>query len=74
MSSNSEAARQASENPDCLAVAGIETADIILAVTPSDEVNMIVCQIAHSVFSTPIKIAYIIIKPFILGHRINNIN
>ena len=32
---------------------------MIIAVTQSDEVNMIVCQIAHSIFSTPLKIARI---------------
>ncbi len=45
--------------PEVLQQAGIEQADMILAVTQSDEVNMIVCQIAHSIFSTPMKIARI---------------
>ena len=45
--------------PEVLQQAGIENADMILAVTQSDEVNMIVCQIAHSIFSTPLKIARI---------------
>ena len=30
---------------------------MIIAVTLSDEVNMVVCQVAHSVFSIPRKIA-----------------
>ena len=58
--------------PEILQRAGVETADIILAVTLSDEVNMIVCQIAHSVFSTPIKIARIRSQSY-LDPRIENI-
>ena len=45
--------------PEVLKQAGIDEADMIIAVTQSDEVNMIVCQIAHSIFSTPLKIARI---------------
>ena len=45
--------------PEVLQKAGIEEADMVIAVTQSDEVNMIVCQIAHSMFSTPLKIARI---------------
>lgn len=43
--------------PSILKEAGAETADMIIAVTYSDEVNMIACQIAHSLFGTPMKIA-----------------
>jgi trk system potassium uptake protein TrkA len=43
--------------PSVLKEAGAETADMIIAVTYSDEVNMIACQIAHSLFGTPMKIA-----------------
>lgn len=42
-----------------LEAAGIHDADAILAVTRSDEVNMLICQIAHSLFKTPLKIARI---------------
>ena len=45
--------------PDVLAQAGGEDADIVLAVTNQDEVNMVACQIAHSLFHTPTKIARI---------------
>ena len=45
--------------PDVLAQAGGEDADIVLAVTNRDEVNMIACQIAYSLFRTPTKIARI---------------
>ncbi len=44
-------------HPDVLARAGAEDADMVLAVTNSDETNMIACQVAHSLFRTPTKIA-----------------
>ncbi len=44
-------------HPDVLREAGIEDADMILAVTNSDEINMIACQVAHSLFHTPIRLA-----------------
>ncbi|MBU1191659.1 MAG: Trk system potassium transporter TrkA [Gammaproteobacteria bacterium] len=43
--------------PDVLIRAGIEDADLILAVTNSDETNMVACQIAHSMFHTPTRLA-----------------
>lgn len=39
-------------SPATLIDAGIEDADLLLAVTSSDETNMIACQVAHSLFST----------------------
>ena len=43
--------------PDILERAGAQDADMIIAATHSDEVNMITCQVAHSVFSVQRKIA-----------------
>ncbi len=43
--------------PDVLARAGANDADMIIAATFSDEVNMVTCQVAHSVFTIPRKIA-----------------
>ncbi|WP_107495965.1 Trk system potassium transporter TrkA [Thalassobius sp. I31.1] len=43
--------------PDILTRAGARDADMIIAATYSDEVNMVICQIAHSVFAIPRKIA-----------------
>jgi len=43
--------------PDVLAQAGARDADMIIAATHSDEVNMVTCQVAHSVFNVPRKIA-----------------
>ncbi|MEZ5895881.1 MAG: Trk system potassium transporter TrkA [Parvularculaceae bacterium] len=45
--------------PDILVEAGAREADMIIAVTYSDEVNMIACQIAHTLFNVPTKIARI---------------
>ncbi len=44
-------------HPNILDRAGAKDADMIIAATRSDEVNMVVCQVAHSVFSIPRKIA-----------------
>jgi len=46
-------------NPDVLNAAGASDADMIISVTQSDEVNMIACQIGHSLFGIPKKIARI---------------
>jgi trk system potassium uptake protein TrkA len=43
--------------PDVLDRAGARDADMIIAATHSDEVNMVTCQVAHSVFAVPRKIA-----------------
>ncbi len=43
--------------PDVLRRAGAEDADLIIAVTESDETNMLACRIAHTLFHTPTKIA-----------------
>ncbi|GGE24840.1 Trk system potassium transport protein TrkA [Primorskyibacter flagellatus] len=43
--------------PDVLEKAGARDADMIIAATYSDEVNMVTCQVAHSVFAIPRKIA-----------------
>ena len=44
-------------HPDVLIKAGIHDADMLVAVTNSDETNIVACQIAHSLFHTPTKIA-----------------
>lgn len=43
--------------PDILERAGARDADMVIAATHSDEVNMVTCQVAHSVFAVPRKIA-----------------
>ncbi|GMQ88252.1 MAG: Trk system potassium transporter TrkA [Gammaproteobacteria bacterium] len=44
-------------HPEVLTRAGAEDADMILAVTNSDETNMVACQVAYTLFHTPIKVA-----------------
>jgi trk system potassium uptake protein TrkA len=43
--------------PTVLRQAGADDADMLVAVTNSDETNMIACQVAYSLFHTPTKIA-----------------
>ncbi len=44
-------------HPDVLARAGADDADMVIAVTNSDETNMVACQVAYTLFHTPTKIA-----------------
>ncbi len=46
-------------HPDVLERAGAANAELLVAVTYADEVNMIACQVAHSLFEVPTKIARI---------------
>ena len=43
--------------PEILRQAGGVDADMLIAVTNSDEINMVACQISHALFRTPTKIA-----------------
>ncbi|SFQ85345.1 trk system potassium uptake protein TrkA [Halopseudomonas formosensis] len=45
--------------PTVLRQAGADDADMLIAVTSSDETNMVACQVAYSMFRTPTKIARI---------------
>ncbi len=53
--------------PTVLENAGAEKADMIIAVTRNDETNMIVCQLASSLFNISKKIARIRTKDFLEG-------
>ena len=44
-------------HPDVLEAAGAHDADMVIAATFSDEVNMVTCQVAHSLFDVTRKIA-----------------
>jgi trk system potassium uptake protein TrkA len=46
-------------HPEVLARAGARDADIVIALTDSDETNMVACQVAYTLFHTPTKIARI---------------
>lgn len=45
--------------PNILRQAGAENADMLIAVTSSDETNLVACEIAYHLFHTPTKIARI---------------
>jgi trk system potassium uptake protein TrkA len=44
-------------HPEVLEQAGAQDAEILIAVTSADEVNMVTCEVAHSLFNVPTKIA-----------------
>ena len=46
-------------SPSILEKANTNDADMIIAVTKNDEINMLICQIAYSIFKVPKKIARI---------------
>ncbi|MGF1615856.1 MAG: Trk system potassium transporter TrkA [Gammaproteobacteria bacterium] len=54
--------------PNVLMRAGAEDADMVVAVTNSDETNMIACQVAYTLFHTPTKIARVRAAEY-LEHR-----
>ncbi|MEM8749239.1 MAG: Trk system potassium transporter TrkA [Pseudomonadota bacterium] len=54
--------------PDILQAAGAEDADMIIAVTLYDEVNMVACQVAHSLFDVPTKVARIRSQNYLQSH------
>jgi len=56
--------------PDVLTRAGAEDADMIIALTNSDEVNMVACQIAYTLFQTPTKIARIRAAEYIAADKL----
>jgi trk/ktr system potassium uptake protein len=58
-------------HPDVLAAAGADQADMIIAVTLYDEVNMTACQVAHSLFDVPTKIARIRAQSYLAAHYNN---
>ena len=45
--------------PKVLERAGIEDADLVIALTNSDEVNMVACQIAYTLYNVPTRVARI---------------
>ena len=53
--------------PDVLAAAGARECEMIIAVTHDDEINMVVCQVAHSLFSVSSKIARIRANEYLDG-------
>ena len=44
-------------HPSILRLAGAENAELLIAATTNDETNMLACQVAHSLFKVPTKMA-----------------
>ena len=56
--------------PDVLERAGARDADIIVALTDSDETNMVACQIAYTLYHTPTKIGRIRAAEYISAKKL----
>ena len=52
-------------HPDILEKAGAKDCDMILAVTEVDEINMVICQLAYTLFNIPKKIASVNSETFL---------
>ncbi len=52
-------------HPDVLEQAGVEDADLIIAVSENDELNMVACRVAYSLYRTPKKICRVHSSSFI---------
>ncbi len=52
-------------HPDILERAGARDAEMLIAATQSDEVNMVTCQVAHSIFAVPRKVARLRAKSYL---------
>jgi trk system potassium uptake protein TrkA len=57
-------------HPDILVQAGIEDTEMLVAVTSNDETNMIACQVAHSLFRTPTKIARVRATAYLTNNKL----
>ncbi|PSJ64359.1 Trk system potassium transporter TrkA [Kumtagia ephedrae] len=55
-------------HPDVLEKAGAEQADMIIAVTFYDEVNIVACEVAHALFNVPMKIARLRAQAYLQPH------
>lgn len=53
-------------HPDVLAKAGADQADMLIAVTLYDEINIVACEVAHALFNVPTKIARIRAQNYLL--------
>ena len=51
--------------PDTLKAAGADTAEMLIAVTHLDEINMVICQVADTLFEVPTKIARVRAKAYL---------
>ena len=57
-------------HPSVLAEAGIEDADLLIAVTQSDETNLVACRIAARMFNVPRRIARVRATDYLANERV----
>lgn len=57
-------------HPNVLRRAGADDADMIIAVTESDETNMLACKVAYTLFQTPTKIARVRSSEYLAEERL----
>lgn len=57
-------------HPNILAQAGAEDADMLIAVSNSDEINMAACQVAYTLFKTPTKISRVRATPYLANKEL----
>ncbi|EXI74880.1 MAG TPA: Trk system potassium transporter TrkA [Candidatus Accumulibacter phosphatis] len=57
-------------HPSVLASAGVEDADLLIAVTQSDQTNLVACKVAHSVFNVPSRIARLRASDFVESEKL----
>ena len=57
-------------HPDVLLRAGADDADLLIAVTNTDEINMVACQVAYSLFRTPTKISRIRSQAYLQNQKL----
>jgi trk system potassium uptake protein TrkA len=55
-------------HPEVLERAGAQQADMIIAVTLYDEVNIVACEVAHALFNVPMKVARIRSQSYLQPH------
>jgi trk system potassium uptake protein TrkA len=60
--------------PSVLREAGIEDADMLVAVTQSDQTNLVACKIARSLFNVPTRIARLRSPDFLDSELLSNDN
>ncbi|MDR2365534.1 MAG: Trk system potassium transporter TrkA [Zoogloeaceae bacterium] len=56
--------------PSVLKSAGAEDADLIIALTQSDQTNLVACKIAQSIFNIPIRVARLRSQDFLEDERL----
>ena len=57
-------------HPSVLIEAGVDDADMIIAVTQSDEINLVACKLAQELFNVPTRIARIRATDFLVNERV----